>query len=95
MATKPAKKPAPSDTLDKFMLRMPEGMRERIAKSAKENNRSMNAEIVSRLERSLSPTITFNVKDNYSYSEVETLFNSMNARMERLEDRILKLIDKR
>lgn len=34
---------------DKFMLRLPDGMRDRIAASAKENNRSMNAEIVARL----------------------------------------------
>ena len=39
---------------DKFMVRMPEGMRDEIAKAAKANNRSMNAEIVARLERSIS-----------------------------------------
>lgn len=38
---------------DKFMLRLPEGMRERVAELAKANGRTMNAEIVSRLERSL------------------------------------------
>lgn len=47
-----AKPPAPSDLADKFMLRMPEGMRERIADAAKDNKRSMNAEIISRLEDS-------------------------------------------
>ena len=31
---------------DKFMLRMPDGMRERIAEKARVNNRSMNSEIV-------------------------------------------------
>ncbi|WP_312806503.1 Arc family DNA-binding protein [Agrobacterium cavarae] len=31
---------------DKFMLRLPEGMREQIKASANRNNRSMNAEIV-------------------------------------------------
>ena len=38
---------------DKFMLRLPDGMRERIAKVAKQNGRSMNAEIVARLDESL------------------------------------------
>jgi len=38
----------------KFMLRLPDGMREKIAVEAKENGRSMNAEIVARLERSFS-----------------------------------------
>ncbi|OWV87342.1 hypothetical protein ATY75_03260 [Rhizobium sp. N122] len=35
---------------DKFMLRLPDGMRERIADAAKSNKRSMNAEIVAALE---------------------------------------------
>jgi hypothetical protein len=39
---------------DKFMLRLPEGVRERIADAARANNRSMNAEIVARLEETLS-----------------------------------------
>ena len=37
---------------DKFMLRLPEGMRDRIAEAAKANGRSMNAEIVARLHAS-------------------------------------------
>lgn len=40
---------------DKFMLRFPEGMRERITTLAKDNGRSMNAEIIARLEDSLAP----------------------------------------
>lgn len=39
---------------DKFMLRFPDGMRDRIAEAAKANNRSMNAEIVARLQASLA-----------------------------------------
>jgi hypothetical protein len=35
---------------DQFPLRLPDGMRDRIAKEAKANGRSMNAEIVGRLE---------------------------------------------
>ena len=35
---------------DKFMLRLPDGMRDRIKEVAAENNRSMNAEIVATLE---------------------------------------------
>jgi hypothetical protein len=38
---------------DKFMLRLPDGMRERIAQEARANNRSMNAEMVARLQDSL------------------------------------------
>lgn len=35
---------------DQFMVRLPEGMRDRIAEAARANGRSMNAEIVARLE---------------------------------------------
>lgn len=34
---------------DKFMLRLPEGMRDKIAEAAKANGRSMNSEIIARL----------------------------------------------
>jgi hypothetical protein len=44
----------PSHTLDKFQLRLPEGMREKIKEAAKESGRSMNAEIVHRLEESFT-----------------------------------------
>lgn len=46
------KPPAPSDTADKFMLRMPDGMRDRLKDEAAKNKRSLNAEIVSRLDDS-------------------------------------------
>ena len=41
-----AKTPFPSDQHDKFMLRLPDGMRDRIKAAADANGRSMNAEIV-------------------------------------------------
>lgn len=40
---------------DKFMLRLPDGMRERLKRAAAANNRSMNAEILHRLEQSFAP----------------------------------------
>ena len=42
-----------SRTADKFVVRLPDGMRERIAEVAKTTHRSMNSEIVARLEASL------------------------------------------
>lgn len=41
---------APSQSQDKFIIRLPEGMRDRIKFAADANNRSMNAEIVATLE---------------------------------------------
>jgi hypothetical protein len=43
---------SPSRQQDQFVLRMPQGMRERVALEAKTNNRSMNAEIIARLDAS-------------------------------------------
>src|SRR5690242_4891680 len=40
----------PSDAADKFLLRLPDGMRDEVAKAAAANGRSMNAEIVARLQ---------------------------------------------
>lgn len=42
-----------SRTADKFVVRLPKGMRQLIADVAKNYHRSMNSEIVSRLENSL------------------------------------------
>jgi predicted HicB family RNase H-like nuclease len=38
---------------DKFVLRLPDGMREQIKESAKLNERSMNSEIIYRLRETL------------------------------------------
>ena len=58
----------------KFMLRLPDGMRERIAEEAKANNRSMNAEIVARLQASMdqkapNPTQVFADPDAMAKAE--------------------------
>ncbi len=39
---------------DKFMLRMPDGMRDELKRLAAESGRSLNAEIIYRLQRTLS-----------------------------------------
>jgi hypothetical protein len=46
-------KPYPSQIADRFLLRLPDGMRDRIANAARANQRTMTAEIVLRLQRSL------------------------------------------
>ncbi len=42
-----------SRTADKFVVRLPDGMRSRIAEMARHHHRSMNSEIIARLECSL------------------------------------------
>jgi plasmid stability protein len=53
---------------DKYIVRLPDGMRDRLKDEAAKNNRSMNAEIISRLEQTLHPD--FNGLDR---KEVEAL----------------------
>lgn len=43
----------PSELKDRFIVRMPEGMRDQIAEHAAANHRSMNSEIIARLQASL------------------------------------------
>ena len=40
----------PSETQDRVMVRLPDGMREKLKEAAKVGKRTMNAEIVARLE---------------------------------------------
>jgi len=44
---------SPSHSADKFILRLPYGMRAHIATVAVQNRRSMNSEIIARLQQSL------------------------------------------
>lgn len=46
-----ARKPYPSELADNFNMRFPDGMRDFIKAQAKENGRSMNAEIIYQLKR--------------------------------------------
>lgn len=48
------RQPYPSEAADKVLLRLPDGMRDRLKAAAEANNRSLNAEIVNRLEASLT-----------------------------------------
>jgi lipase chaperone LimK len=44
----------PSEKQDRLIVRFPDGMRDQIARLAKANNRSMNAEVLSYVERCLA-----------------------------------------
>lgn len=47
------RKSYPSEKADQFIVRLPEGMRDRIKQSAEENCRTMNSEIVFHLRRAI------------------------------------------
>ncbi len=68
MTEKPDRQPYPSETADKVLLRLPDGMRDRLKEAASENGRSLNAEIVQRLQQSLSgPVDAFLADDIEKY----------------------------
>lgn len=63
---------------DRYMLRLPDGMRDRIKAAAEENSRSMNAEIVWRLEQSfLADSFARTGKSGSSHEDVDDLANQL------------------
>jgi hypothetical protein len=64
---------------DKFMLRLPDGMRERIKTEAEANRRSMNAEIVARLEWTFSPVSNVPEHVPLDQDELEKMDEIMRA----------------
>lgn len=56
---------------DKYIIRFPDGMRDRLKDAAKANNRTMNAEIVARLEESFQQGKPISVFDNPLVKAVE------------------------
>ncbi|MEH3117099.1 MAG: Arc family DNA-binding protein [Methylorubrum populi] len=64
----------PAREQDKFVLRLPDGMRDRLKAEAEANGRSMNAEIIARLQVSLSTQHYF----DYSLDTLHKFANNMN-----------------
>ena len=67
-----------SRTADKFVVRLPDGMREIIAEVARQSHRSMNSEIIARLEASIladakeeNPAMTITYESGDVMPEVE------------------------
>lgn len=70
----------PSDAADKVLVRMPDGMRDRLKTEAKTNNRTMNAEIVARLLQTFgtsgSGEVTLRIK-TYGGDHPDPLVNKL------------------
>jgi hypothetical protein len=63
----------PSAKQDQFVLRFPNGMRDRIKAAAEESNRSVNAEIIDRLQLSFDPLVV-NVRNTGDlYGELDKI----------------------
>jgi hypothetical protein len=73
----------PGRSSPSFVVRFPEdGMRERLAHMAKKNNRSANAEIIDRLQRSMIGDTVANLEETVAW---------LSEQIKRLEERIRKL----
>lgn len=79
----------PSQTADRYIVRFPEGMRDRLKDAAAANNRSMNAEIVARLQESFEAPAPVTVA---SRVVVETDKGARWGRLVRLPDGRLDFI---
>lgn len=71
----------PHQGSDKYIVRFPDGMRDRIAEAAKANNRSMNSEIIARLEA--------------SFQSPESAVSLLNKIMDEREARMLEAVTKK
>ncbi len=60
---------------DKFMLRLPDGMRDRLKNEAARNNRSLNAEIIARLEQSFEAGVVRTMSDEDLNETIHTAVN--------------------
>ena len=82
---------------DKFMLRLPDGMRDKIAEAAKNNGRSMNAELVARLQESFMdlPRMTEAIdRELGTLQTVVTVFKATSADFQKeLGDRMSQYLD--
>lgn len=66
-----------SRTADKFVVRLPDGLRERINEAAGNNHRSMNSEIIARIDGSLDL--------ERKYEEMRQLNSFLNQKIAILE----------
>lgn len=72
----------PSRKLDQYIVRFPDGMRDRLKEEAADNNRSLNSEIVDRLEQSLSAEQAASALDQLmdrTWEERKQMINVINS----------------
>ncbi len=89
----------------KFMLRLPVQLRDQVQAAASANNRSMNAEIVSRLEASFaglpsdfgSEQVRLIREDASAkmLAAIDELTEATNQRLKQLEDKYFGLLDRK
>jgi plasmid stability protein len=79
----------PSDAQDKFIIRLPDGMREQLKTAAEANDRTMTAEVVARLRKSFDKDEADQVPDFTATLFTETFEHEF----ETLRGQIRTLVD--
>jgi len=80
---------SPSQTQDKFIVRLPDGMREQIRAAAKANGRTMTAEIVARLEHTFLEKRLYEIEGTAGAAfelATDLAFKDVAAVIRRLDD---------
>lgn len=78
----------PSRKLDQYIVRFPDGMRGQLKKAAKENNRSLNAEIIARLE-----DYNDSQSNSNSLDEIRETLIKHDVKLDKLADMLGKLCE--
>ena len=78
---------APSQSQDKFIVRLPDGMREAIRRLSEANKRSMNAEVVFALQMHLYAAGEFGLLDEDDLSEEGPKVESVS------QSEVLEIVD--
>lgn len=82
-------------TTVQYQLRLPEELRDKIKKSSGEHNRSMNADIVARLEQSFKTSTVLKDIEKADYEELKRdLTQDLNKDMKFITEELSALIDK-
>ncbi len=71
-------------TTVQYQLRLPEELRDKIKESASAHNRSMNADIVARLEASFETNVKFTDTDKADYEELKQHMKLMSEEVNAL-----------
>ena len=75
-----------------YNLRWSDELKEKIAQSAKEHNRSMNADIVARLENSFKPET--NPRETFEFEAMERIYKEQAQELKLLREMVEKLMEK-
>lgn len=75
-----------------YKLRWHEDLRDKVMQSAKEQNRSINAEIIARLEKSFEPEA--NPRETFEFESMERIYKEQAQELKLLREMMEKLMKK-